>query len=139
VKSGTAETIRAGLAAGQRRQQSAKNAGVSVSTVYRVRDQICSVDPDFMPGIADRGSPNEWLLSELSAELQVSAVTLDGWRRNGWLLGRQIAGPRTRWLLWADADELCRLRQLHQLTRGHAWPYPTELTTPKKAFDERRK
>jgi hypothetical protein len=74
-------------------------------------------------------SPEEWLLRDLARELGVAEQTLHGWRRRGWLAGRQIAGPQSHWIIWADAGELARLRRLSRMPPS-ARPYPRDVTTP---------
>jgi DNA invertase Pin-like site-specific DNA recombinase len=75
---------------------------------------------------------NEWWLSQLALELAMPSVTLFTWLRRGWVHGRKLPGGRQgRWVLWADSQELDRLRRLRACPRG--WsdePYPRELTTP---------
>ena len=74
---------------------------------------------------------DEWWLHDLARELSVPWGTLNGWRRRGWLVGRQVKGVRKLcWIVWADAEELARLRRLRDYESGNK-PYPTELTTPK--------
>src|SRR5262245_43203813 len=56
------------------------------------------------------------------------------WLRRGWVQGRKLPGGRLgRWVLWADAPELDRLRRLRTCPRG--WsdePFPQELTRPRR-------
>jgi DNA invertase Pin-like site-specific DNA recombinase len=76
--------------------------------------------------------PNEWWFTDLGRELDMPLPTLYRWLRRGWVHGRQLAGPQARWILWADGDELDRLRRLRSCARG--WfnqPQAAELTTPK--------
>jgi lambda repressor-like predicted transcriptional regulator len=74
----------------------------------------------------------EWWLSQLARELGMPPITLHSWLRRGWVRGRKLAGGRMgRWILWADGQELDRLRRLRACPRG--WsdePYPLELITP---------
>ena len=74
---------------------------------------------------------DEWLIRNLSRELNVPQATVHFWRRSGWLHGRQLRPKGGRWIFWADGDELERLRKL----RAHSMPgpggYPKELITPK--------
>lgn len=58
-------------------------------------------------------------------------ATLHRWQRVGWLTSRKIAAARGCWAIYADADELLRLRRLRQSPRGWPQPYPQELITPK--------
>jgi hypothetical protein len=78
-----------------------------------------------------RGS-SEWWLSDLCRELAMPQPTVHCWVRRGWVRGRKLSGAGGRWVLWADAEELERLRRLRAYRRS--WPdepYPPELTTPK--------
>jgi hypothetical protein len=76
---------------------------------------------------------DEWWFIDLARALDMPTPTLYSWLRRGWVHGRQLAGPQGRWILWADADELDRLRRLRCCNRG--WfnqPQAAELTTPKR-------
>jgi DNA invertase Pin-like site-specific DNA recombinase len=76
--------------------------------------------------------PEEWRLSDLSDHLGIPRETLHRWRRVGWIHGRKLDEPRGRWVLWADAEELERLRRLR--TCPKTWdnqPLLKELTIPK--------
>ena len=76
---------------------------------------------------------DEWWLNQLALELGMPQITLQSWLRRGWVSGRKLPGGRMgRWVVWADAPELDRLRRLRACPRG--WsdePYPAELTTPR--------
>jgi DNA invertase Pin-like site-specific DNA recombinase len=76
--------------------------------------------------------PNEWWLMDLAGELGVPDKTLRGWLMLGWILGRKIATGLRRWVLWADAEEINRLRRLREYreSSGTKGPVPVELTTP---------
>ena len=59
-------------------------------------------------------------------------ITLYKWQRVGWVHRRKVAEALGRLALWADDEELERLRQLRLSKRQ--WPdprYPATLTTPK--------
>jgi hypothetical protein len=87
--------------------------------------------PEEVTGDDPRGS-DEWRLSDLSRELGMPQPTVHSWLRRGWIRGRKSPGVGGRWILWADAEELDRLRRLRAYRR--TWPdegYPTELTTPR--------
>lgn len=75
--------------------------------------------------------PNEWWLADLAAALSMPIATLHRWQRVGWVASRKVAAAGGRWAIYADADELLRLRQLRRAPRSWPLPYPTELTTPK--------
>ena len=74
---------------------------------------------------------NEWWLAELAAELEMPIATLHRWQRVGWVTSRKVTAAGGRWAVYADADELLRLRRLRDSPRGWPQPYPTELITPK--------
>ncbi len=79
---------------------------------------------------------NEWFCLDLSRETGIPTTTLDYWRKQGWLHARKMINGR--WIYWADADELRRLRKLRACPRNRYAPepaYPAELTTPKPRLD----
>lgn len=57
---------------------------------------------------------HEWGLRELAQAIDMPHVTLYDWLRRGWLTARREDTPPHRWILWADAAELARLRQRHR-------------------------
>lgn len=55
--------------------------------------------------------PNEWLMRDLAAELEMPMISLYAWLRRGWVRARRIEQhPRKPWVILADAQELARLR-----------------------------
>jgi hypothetical protein len=80
----------------------------------------------------DPRGDGEWWLSDLCRELAMPQPTVHCWVRRGWVRGRKLPGVGGRWVLWADAEDLDRLRRLRAYRR--TWPdeaYPPELTTPR--------
>ncbi len=76
--------------------------------------------------------PGEWLLKDLARELGMELPALRQWRRRGWLHSRPLAA-RGSWIVWADAAELRRLRQLLEFGRQHpSAAYPKNLLIPKE-------
>ena len=76
--------------------------------------------------------PHEYWLSDLARELTMPRITLYKWQRVGWVQSRKVSEALGRLALWADAEELERLRQLRLFKRQ--WPnprYPAALTSPK--------
>ncbi len=57
---------------------------------------------------------HEWGLRDLAQAIEMPAVTLYNWLRRGWVQARREAAAPRRWILWADAAEVERLRQRHQ-------------------------
>lgn len=80
---------------------------------------------------------HEWFLSDLARELGMPQATLHRWRRVGWVCARKLPVAGGAWVLWADAEEQRRLRQLRQTPRG--WSEDAEartrLTQPKAKPD----
>ena len=74
---------------------------------------------------------DEWWLANLASTLDLPIATLHRWQRVGWVGSRKVAAAGGRWAIFADADELVRLRRLRHAPRGWPQPYPTELITPK--------
>jgi DNA invertase Pin-like site-specific DNA recombinase len=63
-------------------------------------------------------APDEWWLPDLARTLEMPKVTLYSWVRRGWARARQQAVPPRPWILWADAAEVERLRELHRRPTG---------------------
>jgi DNA invertase Pin-like site-specific DNA recombinase len=74
--------------------------------------------------------PDEWWLPKLAAEIPVSAGKLADWARRGWLRSRRTP-PQWLWVLWADEQEVKRLRGLASLSNRGVVEYPAELTAPR--------
>ena len=73
---------------------------------------------------------HEWWLTDLARELGMPVPTVHCWLRRGWITARKLTGAGGRWILWADDQELDRLRRLRASRRGWAdQPYPPELTS----------
>jgi hypothetical protein len=67
---------------------------------------------------------------ELARQLNISRYTMRRWRRVGWVHRRRDQDGH--WIIWADADEIARLRELYALPR--TWgdkARPVELIEPK--------
>jgi len=75
--------------------------------------------------------PHEWWLLDLARELDMSRDKLREWIRYGWLHARRTPVARM-WIVWADRDELRRLRKLVARSTQGVVSHPAELTTPKK-------
>jgi hypothetical protein len=81
---------------------------------------------------ADLLQAEEWWFTDLARAIDLPLPTLYSWLRRGWVHGRQLPGAQARWILWADGDEMQRLRRLRD--RSHDWRHQAltaELTTPK--------
>ena len=57
---------------------------------------------------------NEWLTTDLARELDMPVPTLQSWVKQGLLNARQLPKPPKYWIIWADADELKRLKKRRQ-------------------------
>jgi hypothetical protein len=71
---------------------------------------------------------HEWRVGELARHLDVPRDTVRRWQRVGWLHSYRDADGY--WILWADADEVTRLRALHALPR--TWETKQRLAELKK-------
>lgn len=75
---------------------------------------------------------DEWWLSDLSRHLQIPKPTLHVWVYRGRVHARKLPGVQGSWIIWADSEELDRLRRLHNCPR--TWwnqPQEPELARPK--------
>ncbi len=66
-----------------------------------------------------------WRSGDLSQKLGIKPSTLTGWRHQGWVQAKQIG---SRWIYWADTDEMQRLQKLASYPAGIL--KPGELTSP---------
>jgi DNA invertase Pin-like site-specific DNA recombinase len=74
------------------------------------------------PGVRDASDlpgPGEWWLPALATELGVKPIVVHRWRWSGWLHARQLRGENGRWIVWADAAEVRRLRRLRAFEVEH--------------------
>jgi hypothetical protein len=62
---------------------------------------------------------HEWLLAPLAQTIGMPPVTLFNWVKRDWVRARQEETPPRRWILWADAAEVARLRERHQRPNGY--------------------
>lgn len=71
---------------------------------------------------------DEWTLPELAYCLEMPYPTLYSWLRKGHLKARHDKGSE-QWFIWADANELNRLRSLRQAPRTWKRPSARESST----------
>jgi hypothetical protein len=71
--------------------------------------------------------PNYWRAGALCEELGIKKPTISGWRHRGWVQARKAG---SRWIYWADAEELKRLQKLAAHPAGGSTPTPVKLTIP---------
>ena len=70
----------------------------------------------------------EWWLADLARQLRMSHGKLRDWAVRGWVHSRQTAVQRC-WIIWADKQELARLRKLLASSRrGRQRLYPNTAT-----------
>jgi hypothetical protein len=72
----------------------------------------------------------EWWIRDLAEDLDVAWQTLREWAIKGWVHGRQT-NVQKLWIVWADRDEIRRIRKLRSAHPQGALGYPAALTTPK--------
>jgi DNA invertase Pin-like site-specific DNA recombinase len=76
--------------------------------------------------------PGEYWFGDLAHTLQLPHPTLYSWMRRGWINARQLAVGQGRWILWADDEELDRLRRLRACPKSwHNQPQAADLIRPK--------
>ena len=78
-------------------------------------------------------APHEYWLTDFARVMDMPIATIHKWQRRGWVHSRKVAVAAGRWAIWADNDELERLRRLRAYKRK--WPdprYPDALTRPKR-------
>ena len=75
--------------------------------------------------------PHERWLSDLAHELKTSPWKLQGWVNRGWVLGRKTPAQGC-WILWADEDEMRRLRRLLAQSQPGKNRHGSDLKTPKR-------
>jgi hypothetical protein len=78
--------------------------------------------------------PGEWWVHDLAAEIGMAWQTLREWATKGWVRGRQTKIEKL-WIIWADQDEVKRIRKLRAAQSRGTLGYPSELTTPKRRLD----
>lgn len=72
---------------------------------------------------------DQWWFADLACRLDMPQPTLYTWIRRGWVAARQLPGARGQWVIWADHEELKRLRNLRQhCMHRRPEPPPTNLT-----------
>jgi DNA invertase Pin-like site-specific DNA recombinase len=74
---------------------------------------------------------HEWWLTDLARELRMSHLKLRDWANRGWVHSRKTP-VQGRWILWADKEEVKRLRQLLAESRRGINAYSSDLKTPKR-------
>ncbi len=61
----------------------------------------------------------EWAVAALAQVIGMPTITLYSWIPRGWVRARRLAHPPHRWVVWADAAEIARLRERHQRPAGY--------------------
>lgn len=75
--------------------------------------------------------PNEWWIADLARALNMSHMKLRDWSVRGWVHCRKTPVQGYR-IVWADKDEIRRLKKLLADSRRGVNEYTNELKTPKK-------
>jgi DNA invertase Pin-like site-specific DNA recombinase len=96
-----------------------------VSRLLRTHEQI-----DERNDTSQLGS-HEWFLTPLAAKLNMSRSTLGHWVRKGWIHSRRTKVQNVV-IVWADADEIQRLKKLLNAGVQGVLGYSADLITPKK-------
>lgn len=75
--------------------------------------------------------PGEWWVRDLAAKIGIAWQTLREWAAKGWVHSRRTEVAKL-WIVWADKEELKRLRRLEAARHHGTLGYPPELTTPRR-------
>lgn len=78
---------------------------------------------------------HEWRINVLAKKLRMPMRKLGGWIIRGWLNVRWSVSKHYR-IVWADDEELARLRQFKRQSKLGVNTHPPELTTPKQRPNE---
>jgi hypothetical protein len=79
---------------------------------------------------------DEWWLTDLARELNMSHLKLRDWATRGWVHSRRTP-VQGRWILWADKDEVTRLGKLLTDSRRGVNAYSSQLKTPKNRSESK--
>jgi len=74
--------------------------------------------------------PNEWWIRDLATKLKVRPAKVHYWRTQGWVHSRKTPSGR-HWIVWADDDELERLKKLKAQRNSYTAKRNPELVVPK--------
>ena len=77
----------------------------------------------------------EWWLRDLASHLKMRWVQLQRWAKRGWVHARRTSSGK-RWVIWADEDEIERLRHLLVSDAPGVAGYPKHLKIPKNRTDQ---
>ena len=109
-----------------------RRATFNAAMVQQLRARKIRIGPRARTLEACPRANDEWWLSDLSRPLQIPKPTLQVWVYRGRVHARKLPGVQGSWIIWADAEELDRLRRLHNCPR--TWgnqPQMPELARPK--------
>jgi hypothetical protein len=73
---------------------------------------------------------HEWWIADLARKLEMNYMKLRDWAVRGWVHARKTP-IQGYWIVWADKEEIARLRELLSRSRRGTNHYQSELTTPK--------
>jgi DNA invertase Pin-like site-specific DNA recombinase len=73
---------------------------------------------------------NEWWIPELAAKLGVIQQRVHYWAKKGWVHYRKTPSNK-HWIVWADQEELRRLRRLCKTSGSYTAKNHSELVIPK--------
>jgi len=73
---------------------------------------------------------NEWWIPDLARKIGVIQQRVHYWAKQGWIHNRKTATGK-HWIVWADKDEMKRLRKLRKTSNSHTAKNNPELVIPK--------
>lgn len=97
-----------------------------------VRSIFCRRNRATARPVACQLKAGEWWFGDLAHALQLPHPTLYTWMRRGWVNAKRLEIGQGRWVLWADEQEIDRLRRLRACPKSwHNQPQAADLTRPK--------
>jgi hypothetical protein len=75
--------------------------------------------------------PREWWIHDFADAVKMRWELLRVWATRGWVRARQTK-VQGLWILWADWDEVRRLRKLQSIVHPGRNSFPEDLTTPEQ-------
>jgi hypothetical protein len=113
--------------------------------VRTIQDRLGLRERRVRPHSRDGLGPEEWWASDLVNRCGMARSTIHHWLRQGWLRARREEAPLRRWIIWADAAEVDRLRAWQQRSVGdktrQRWtqPAPSSARPGEHAADSDRR
>jgi DNA invertase Pin-like site-specific DNA recombinase len=104
-----------------------RRGAFSVGTVAPILERLGLVGELYRNDLL---GPHEWWIRDLAAKLQMRPGKVHYWATQGWVHSRKTPSGK-HWIVWADNDELNRLKKLKLQCTSHTAQRNPKLVTPK--------